>query len=91
MNFILLPLHYLIKNAAYEEEQECRILKLLVPNSQSIKIDLDRKYFYLNYLMTNHYVQKIYLSTGAAKYEDIFRALSIKKISLSRHPFRNKN
>ena len=91
LNFILLPLHYLIKNAAYEEEQECRILKLLEPNSQSIKIDLDRKYFYLNYLMTNHYVQKIYLSTGAAKYEEIFRALSIKKISLSRHPFRNKN
>ena len=91
LNFILLPLHYLIKNAAYEEEQECRILKLLEPKSTEIDLDLDRKYFYRNYLKTTHYVQKIYLSTGAAKYEDIFRALSIKKISLSRHPFRNKN
>ncbi|MBR2252008.1 MAG: hypothetical protein IJ881_06350, partial [Neisseriaceae bacterium] len=91
VSFILLPLSYMVKHSAYEEEQECRIFKFLSfdnPNNE-IKTNIDNKRMYVEYLPIDNYV-KIYLSPYAEQYADMFRVLTNNKVEVrsSDNPFR---
>ena len=94
VSFMLLPLSYMVKHSAYEEEQECRIFKFLFvdfnnPNKKII-IDTNNKRMYVEYLPIDSYVKKIYLSPYAEKYADMFRVLTNNKVEVrsSDNPFR---
>ena len=92
VSFILLPLSYMVKHSAYEEEQECRIFKFLSfdnPNNE-IKTNIDNKRMYVEYLPIDNYVKKIYLSPYAEQYADMFRVLTNNKVEVrsSDNPFR---
>lgn len=92
IDFLLLPIYFLVKHAAFEDEQECRIIYLTDLKNKNIKTE-DNKLMYLDYEhRIKNYIHKIYLSSGAYKYEDFFiRLLHDKQdVCLSKNPFRNK-
>ena len=91
INFILLPLSFMIKHIAYQEEQECRIFCFSTFDNNEIIIE-DKK-MYINYLSINDYVSELYLAPGAEKYRDIFKVLTQHpkknvEVNLSDNPFR---
>ena len=93
INFLLLPITFLVKHAAFEDEQECRIIYLTDLKNKSIKT-IDNKFMYIEYeYKINDYLHKIYLSSGAYKYEDFFIRLlnNDQDVCLSKNPFRNKS
>ena len=93
INFLLLPITFLVKHAAFEDEQECRIIYLTDLKNKKITTE-DNKLMYLDYkYKINNYVHKIYLSSGAYKYEDFFIRLlkNSQDVCLSKNPFRNKS
>lgn len=90
---LLLPLRYLIKHPAFEEEQECRMIAILPLGHEKINSDPDNKFFYINYdVPTKKYVNKVYLGEGAKSLRVFFEhTLSdAKKIKSSKNPFRIK-
>lgn len=92
INFLLLPITFLVKHAAFEDEQECRIVYFTDLKDKKIKTK-DNKLMYLDYkYKINNHVHKIYLSPGAYKYEDFFIRLlnNDQDVCLSKNPFRNK-
>ena len=93
LNYILLPLKFLVKHAAFEDEQECRISFITDLSDERIISNVNEKSMYLEYEpLVREYVDKIYLSIGAFQYEDFFiRTLgSSSKVYRSKNPFRNK-
>ena len=93
ISFLLLPITFLVKHAAFEDEQECRIIYLTDLKNKNIKT-FDNKLMYLEYEhKINEYLHKIYLSPGAYKYEDFFIRLlnNDQDVCLSKNPFRNKS
>ena len=93
INFLLLPINFLVKHAAFEDEQECRMLYLTDLHNEKI-ITRDNKFMYLDYKPeVKKHLHKIYLSSGAYKYEDFFIRLldGEDKVRLSTNPFRNKS
>ena len=96
--FILQPLRYLVKHAAFQEEQECRMVYIIgdLLKDERIRTDWGAKQMYLEYAapVTNS-LDKIYLSPGAEPYADFFKRelphLAKKGgIRRSQNPFRNK-
>ena len=93
INYILLPLRFLVKHAAFEDEQECRIFFITNLFDKRIVSNVNEKSMYLKYEEAiGEYIDKIYLSIGASQYEDFFiRALrDSSKVCHSKNPFRNK-
>ncbi len=94
--FILQPLRYLVKHAAFQEEQECRMLYITSLEDTRIKSEWDNKRMYLEYATpVKEALDKIYLSPGAQPHEDFFKKelpdlAKEGKIRHSRNPFRNK-
>ena len=95
--FILQPLRYLVKHAAFQEEQECRMLYIgNLLEEERIYTDWDGKQMYLEYAApVRESLDKIYLSPGAEPYADFFKRelphLAKKGgIRRSQNPFRNK-
>ena len=96
VRFILLPLQYLVKHIAFQEEQECRIMHTTHLHDEKIHHDWKTQEMYVEY--EEHvlpHIDKIYLSPGSAKYQDFFRILLDKgendnKVRISQNPFRNK-
>ena len=95
--FILQPLRYLVKHAAFQEEQECRMLYIgNLLEEERIYTDWDGKQMYLKYAApVRNSLDKIYLSPGAEPYADFFKRelphLAKKGgIRRSQNPFRNK-
>ena len=94
--FILQPLRYLVKHAAFQEEQECRMLYITSLDDVRIKSEWDNKRMYLEYATpVKEVLDKIYLSPGAQPHEDFFKKELLElakagKIRHSRNPFRNK-
>ena len=96
VRFILLPLQYLVKHIAFQEEQECRIMYITQFRDEKIHSDREKQWMYVEYEepVAKH-IDKVYLSPGAAKYQDFFRILLDKgendnKVRISQNPFRNK-
>ena len=96
--FILLPLQYLVKHIAFQEEQECRIMYITHLHDEKIRHDWEKQWMYVEYEEpVLRHIDKIWLSPGAAKYQDFFRILLDKeeennknKVRISQNPFRNK-
>ena len=95
--FILQPLRYLVKHAAFQEEQECRMLYIgNLLEEERIYTDWDGKQMYLEYAApVRGSLDKIYLSPGAEPYADFFKRElpTLAKqggIRRSQNPFRNK-
>ena len=91
INFILLPLSFMIKHIAYQEEEECRIFCFSTFDND--KIIIEDKKMYINYLAINDYVSELYLAPGAKKHQDIFKVLTQHhknnvEVNLSDNPFR---
>ena len=96
VRFILLPLQYLVKHIAFQEEQECRIMYITHLHDEKIRHDWEKQWMYVEYEEpVLPHIDKIWLSPGAAKYQDFFRILLDKedndnKVRISQNPFRNK-
>ena len=96
--FILQPLRYLVKHAAFQEEQECRMVYIIgdLLKDERIRTDWGAKQMYLEYAApVRNSLDKIYLSPGAEPYEDFYKRelphLAKKGgIRRSQNPFRNK-
>ena len=96
MRIGLLKLQYLVKHAAYQEEQECRIIYITGWEDKKIRSDLRTIYVECDGSVVEH-LDGIYLSPGAKDAKDHFRVLlrdmKIKreiKIRESRNPFRHR-
>jgi hypothetical protein len=93
INYILLPLKFLVKHAAFEDEQECRMFFITDLFDYRIKSNFSERSMYLEYEPSvRENIKEIYLSIGASQYEDFFiRNLGdSSKVCRSRNPFRNK-
>lgn len=89
---ILVSLQYLVKHAAFKEEQECRIIQI-VEKSKKVKKEIDKKLIYVEYSPeVKNYIDKIYFSPGAKDYKDFFVSKDFheSKLKDSLNPFRNK-
>ena len=89
----LLPLQYLVKHAAFKEEEECRMIQIVKKLDNRIKKDICNKIIYIDYpLNVKAYLYKIYFSPGAKDYKDFFvyEDLPESKLKDSLNPFRNK-
>ena len=96
IRFTLLPLQYLVKHIAFQEEQECRIMYITQFRDEKIHSDREEQKMYVEYEEPAlPHIDKIWLSPGAAKDQDFFRILLDKednddKVCISQNPFRNK-
>ena len=96
VRFILLPLQDLVKHIAFQEEQECRIMYTTHLHDEKIRHDWEKQWMYVEYKeKVLPHIDKIWLSPGAAKYQDFFRILldqgsGKSKVRISQNPFRNK-
>jgi len=96
IRFILLPLQYLVKHIAFQEEQECRIMYITQFRDEKIHSDREKQWMYVEYEEpVLPHIDKIWLSPGAAKDQDFFRILldqgsGESKVRLSQNPFRDK-
>ena len=106
IRFTLLPLQYLVKHIAFQEEQECRIMYITQFRDKKIHSNREEQKMYVEYeepVLSR--IDKIWLSPGAAKYQDFFRILldqkeddepdkkedeNESKVRISQNPFRNK-
>jgi len=95
--FILQPLRYLVKHAAFQEEQECRMFYICdLINDNRIRADWNNRQMYIEYEpLVRDSLDKIYLSPGAEPYADFFKRrlpdlARSGKIRRSQNPFRNK-
>ena len=95
--FILQPLRYLVKHAAFQEEQECRMVYIGdLPEDEHIHTEWENNQMYLEYAApVRKSLDKIYLSPGAEPYADFFKRElpTLAKqggIRRSQNPFRNK-
>ena len=96
VRFILLPLQYLVKHIAFQEEQECRIMYITQFRDEKIHSDREKQWMYVEYEEpVLPHIDKVWLSPGAAKDQDFFRLLldqgsGKSKVRISQNPFRNK-
>ena len=96
VRFILLPLQYLVKHIAFQEEQECRIMYITQFRDEKIHSDREEQKMYVEYEEpVLPHIDKIWLSPGAAKDQDFFRirldqGSGKSKVRISQNPFRNK-
>lgn len=91
VNDILLPLRYLIKHVAFEEEEECRMIYITNMSDPKIQSDPEKKWLYVEYAEpVKDHIKKVYLGDGAKDYRPFFeRALADKsKVKDSNNPFR---
>lgn len=95
LNLILLPLKYLVKHIAFQEEQECRMIYITRLSDRKIETNFENNWMYIEYdPPVRVHLDKIYLSVGAQKYEDYFRKLlndfgEKRIVRISKNPFRN--
>ena len=96
IRFILLPLQYLVKHIAFQEEQECRIMYITQFRDEKVHSNREEQKMYVEYEEpVLPHIDKIWLSPGAAKDQDFFRILldqdgGKSKVRISQNPFRNK-
>ena len=92
INKIILPLKYLIKHSAFQEEQECRMIRIASLKAEDVKMEFDRKWLYIEYEPSvKENLSKIYLAPEAIQQQHLFVKLlgDAKKVRVSNNPFRN--
>lgn len=86
---LLISLSLLCKNAAFKEEQECRIFRIEPLNNKEIQIDGGR--MYINYKKIDNYVKAVYFGAKASGFKNFKSKLNIKDFGIdcymSEHPF----
>ena len=91
INEILLPLKYLIKHSAFQEEQECRMVYVTSLNAPEVKI-VDKKFLFIEYeAEVKENLNKVYIAPAATEYQ-LYLAWLLRdrdiKIDLSNNPYR---
>ena len=88
---ILLPLKYLIKHSAFQEEQECRMVYITSLNNEKVKMEFG-KFLYVEYEAdVRDHLDKIYIAPSATHYQSYLTKMLCDidvKIELSNNPYR---
>ncbi|WP_394210209.1 tetratricopeptide repeat protein [Psychrobacter piscatorii] len=88
---ILLPLKYLIKHSAFQEEQECRMIYITSLDKPEVKMEFGR-FLYVEYEPdVKQHLDKIYIAPAATQYQPYLAKLLCDtnvKIELSNNPYR---
>ena len=88
---ILLPLKYLIKHSAFQEEQECRMVYVTSLNEPEVVMDYG-KFLYVEYEAdVKTHLDKIYIAPAATQYQPYLAKLlcnSDVRVELSNNPYR---
>ena len=91
LNEILLPLKYLIKHSAFQEEQECRMVYMTSLDDEKVKMEFGR-FLYVEYEpVVKSSLDKIYIAPAATQYQPYLAKLLCNtnvKIELSNNPYR---
>lgn len=87
----LLPLKYLIKHSAFQEEQECRMVYITSLNNEKVKMEFG-KFLYVEYEAdVRDHLDKIYIAPSATHYQSYLTKMLCDidvKIELSNNPYR---
>lgn len=88
---ILLPLKYLIKHSAFQEEQECRMIYVTSIKAPEVKM-VDKRFLFVEYeAKVKENLNKVYIAPAATKYQ-LYLAWLLRdrdvKIELSNNPYR---
>ena len=91
INEILLPLTYLIKHSAFQEEQECRMVYVTSINAPEVNI-AHKKLLFVEYeAEVKENLNKVYIAPAATEYQ-LYLAWLLRdtdvKIELSNNPYR---
>ena len=88
---ILLPLKYLIKHSAFQEEQECRMVYITSLKEKKVQIEFG-KFMYIEYdVDVKSNLDAIYIAPAAIQYQPYLAKLLCDtdvKIELSNNPYR---
>lgn len=88
---ILLPLKYLIKHSAFQEEQECRMIYITSLDRPEVKMEFGR-FLYVEYEPdVKSHLDKLYIAPAATQYQPYLTKLLCDtnvKIELSNNPYR---
>ncbi|CAM3541552.1 hypothetical protein GCM10016272_10460 [Psychrobacter glaciei] len=88
---ILLPIKYLIKHIAFQEEQECRMIYITSLDRPEVKMEFGR-FLYVEYEAdVKLHLDKIYIAPAATQYQPYLAKLLCDtniKIELSNNPYR---
>ena len=91
LNEILLPLKYLIKHSAFQEEQECRMVYITSLNEPEVIMDFGQ-FLYVEYEPeVKTHLDKVYIAPAATKYQPYLDKLLCEndaRIELSNNPYR---
>jgi len=95
LNEIILPLKYLVKHSAFQEEQECRMVYMTSLDDEKVKMEFG-KYLYVEYKAdVRNNLDKIYIAPAATQYQPYLAKLLCKsqnknqvRIDLSNNPYR---
>jgi protein O-GlcNAc transferase len=91
LNEILLPLKYLVKHSAFQEEQECRMVYMTSLDDEKVKMDFG-KFLYVEYgADVKAHLNKIYIAPAATQYQPYLAKLLCNtgvKTELSNNPYR---
>lgn len=92
INLSLLPLKFLVKHIAFEDEQECRICYITSLKDRNIMMDFQKQWLFIDYpspIKPN--LKYIYVATGAKRYYPFIVKLldgEADKVKISDNPFR---
>lgn len=88
---IILPLKYLIKHSAFQEEQECRMIYIASLDSPKVQMEFG-KFLYVDYEAdVKAHLDKVYIAPAATQYQPYLAKLLCNtnvKIELSNNPYR---
>ncbi|MBF0657203.1 sel1 repeat family protein [Psychrobacter sp. NG25] len=88
---ILLPLNYIIKHSAFQEEQECRMIYITSLKDPKVQMSFG-KFLYVNYeINVKDNLDKIYIAPAAGQFQPYLAKLLCDtevKIELSNNPYR---
>jgi hypothetical protein len=88
---IILPLKYLVKHSAFQEEQECRMIYITSLDRPEVKMEFGR-FLYVEYEPdVKQHLDKIYIAPAATQYQPYLAKLLCDtnvKIELSNNPYR---
>ncbi|MBK3392344.1 hypothetical protein IQ457_00040 [Psychrobacter sp. M9-54-1] len=91
LEMIILPLKYLIKHSAFQEEQECRMVYITSLDDPKVKMDFG-KFLYVEYEPeVKAHLDKIYIAPAATQYQPYLAKLLCDtnvKIEPSNNPYR---
>ena len=91
LDMIILPLKYLVKHSAFQEEQECRMVYITSLDDPKVQMDFG-KFLYVEYEPeVKAHLDKIYIAPAATQYQPYLAKLLCDtnvKIELSNNPYR---